>query len=185
MEGHLRPRRPDLSPKDAAQLVAEFWNRELTSDPVQTGGRIDSDLPATQAGVGMFQGDGFAQAPALAWRTTMTTNASALDDIRAAAAATGRRVLEARFYLSSVTRRQMWAGQNSPDLPPVMVSVNMQAAKHGTFGKATPSGQIEMSVANPPAAQLLDEAHLSALQQRGQLPVFRVFFVEETPEEGE
>lgn len=109
---------------------------------------------------------------------------AALDDIRNAIAATGRTAVEARFYLSGVKRYQAWRGEDDPTLP-IATQVEFTAARHGTFGKATPSGTIQMSIANPDAAALFDRAQLEGLTERRQSPVFRIFLVQEEPDEAE
>lgn len=111
---------------------------------------------------------------------------ASLADVRHAVAATSRRAVEARFYLIAVTRRQAWAGPADEDQPAVVAVVEFNAAKHGTFGKATPSGVLTMTIANPDAAALLDAAQREALMPpRRQSPVFRAWFVEELPDEEE
>ena len=105
-----------------------------------------------------------------------------LDDIRAAVAASGRRAVEARFYLTTAKTSLSW--DQAAD-PPVLAGFDFSAAKHGTFGSATPSGMMQMQVANPHAAQLLLDTQHDAIHDRRKNPSFRIWLVEELPDEAE
>ena len=67
-------------------------------------------------------------------------------------AVTDQPIVEARFFLSEMA----WSPYNqSQDWGTAkMVKIVMNAAKHGTFGKASPNGQLTMQIANPGAGTL-------------------------------
>jgi hypothetical protein len=90
-------------------------------------------------------------------------------------------VVEARFHLSEITS---YPHNQSADYGTAkMVRIKMNAAKHGTFGKASPNGSLEMLIANPGAYEIFEKAFNEAVLRRYvDKPVtmtarFKVYFV--------
>ena len=98
-------------------------------------------------------------------------------------------VIEARFLLTELTYVPNW-NQNDYKTAKA-VKVKMNAAKHGTFGKATPSGSLEMLINNPDAYAIFERAFNEAAKFES-LPVgtaklltkrYKVYFVEDENQE--
>jgi len=104
--------------------------------------------------------------------------------------ATGNQpVIEARFLLTELTYVPNW---NANDYKTAKaVKVRFAAAKHGTFGKATPSGSIEMLINNPGAYAIFEKAFNEAATF-SEAPIgtakllskrYKVYFVEDENQE--
>lgn len=63
--------------------------------------------------------------------------------------------------------------------------VEMNATKHGTFGKATPQGQIQMVIQNPEAFREFKDAFEESITKNGRTPVYKVYFVLDEDQERE
>ena len=69
--------------------------------------------------------------------------------------------IHARFRLGETTRCRMYKpGENNKWEPVEGVRVKLSPVTGEPFGSATPSGQIEMTIANPLAAQAFLDAPL-------------------------
>lgn len=93
-------------------------------------------------------------------------------------------VIEARFHLSEIT--SLPYGNPGDYGTAKVVKIKMNAAKHGTFGKASPNGSLEMMIANPGAYKIFEDAFEVALNRilDSSIPApkmasarFKVFFV--------
>lgn len=101
--------------------------------------------------------------------------------------ATENPIVEARFYVTAIKLVPISTPLENPDgtIRPwqdgsttVMGGqVDMSAAKHGTFGKATPNGSCQMLIQNPGAFAVFKDAFESTVKKNGQTPRFRVYFV--------
>ena len=79
------------------------------------------------------------------------------DDIPLAlAGCTDKPIVEARFHLTEVSAVQAWGETGYPTTK--MVKITMNAAKSGLFGKASPGGQLWITIANPGASHVFEEA---------------------------
>lgn len=74
----------------------------------------------------------------------------------ALSAVTDKPIVEARFHLVEVKSHQTYGdtGFNTAKA----VTITLQAAKSGIFGKASPSGRMEMMIANPGAYEVFENA---------------------------
>ena len=99
---------------------------------------------------------------------------------------TDKPIVEARFHLVECKTHSVYGetGYGSSKA----VTVVLQAAKSGIFGKASPNGRIELMIANPAAYQVFQEAFDDADRRMydPQVPApkmgskrFRVYFVED------
>jgi hypothetical protein len=79
------------------------------------------------------------------------------DDIPTAlASCTDKVIVEARFLLVEVASVPSW---NASDYNTAKaVRIKMNAAKHGTFGKASPQGELTMLIGNPGAFTVFEDA---------------------------
>jgi hypothetical protein len=90
-------------------------------------------------------------------------------------------VVEARFHLNEVS--SVPYNQKQDYGTAKAVRIKMSAAKHGTFGKASPNGSLEMLIANPSAFKIFEDAFNEAvLREYIDKPVvmtarFKVYFV--------
>jgi len=99
-------------------------------------------------------------------------------------------IVEARFLLTEITWVPNW---NSNDYKTAKgVKIKMAAAKHGTFGKATPSGSIEMLINNPDAYAIFEKAYNESATFSESIPIgtarlltkrYKVYFVEDENQE--
>jgi hypothetical protein len=109
----------------------------------------------------------------------------------ALASATDLPIVEARFYVGEIKLQPVTVYDDGPDGKPDYKTarqheggtVTMTAAKHGTFGKATPSGSVQMLIQNPAAFAVFREAFQRILKERGRTARFRVYFVEDESQE--
>lgn len=114
-----------------------------------------------------------------------------LDEVRNLIGSTRLHPIEARFNLREIRLTPMMQPKlkedGTPDWSnqePVLGGfVGMGAAKHGTFGRATPGGTIQMTIANPDAFASFKTAFEEQYLKHKVVPVFRVFMFLE--EEGE
>ena len=99
---------------------------------------------------------------------------------------TDKPIVEARFHLTEVRHHSLYgeSGYGSSKA----VTITMQAARSGIFGKASPSGKIELMIANPAAARIFQEAFDDADRRLHDEAVpapkmgskrYRVYFVED------
>jgi hypothetical protein len=100
---------------------------------------------------------------------------------------TDKTVIEARFYISGiklvpVSDYKEVDGQKTY-YTEMGGEVQMNAAKHGTFGKYTPSGNATMLIHNPHAFSVFKEAFERILKEKGRTPRFKVYFVEDDDQE--
>lgn len=72
------------------------------------------------------------------------------------AAVTDKPIVEARFHLVEVSAVQAWGETGYQTTK--MVKVTLNAAKSGIFGKASPGGQLWITIANPDAARVFEQA---------------------------
>lgn len=114
-----------------------------------------------------------------------------LDDIRGAIAGRSH-AIEARFGLNEIRLTPMMQPKlkedGTPDWSnqePVLGGyVQFGAVKHGVFGRATPMGSMQMTIANPTAFASLKQAFEEHYMKHQKIPVFRVLmFLEEAGEE--
>jgi hypothetical protein len=99
--------------------------------------------------------------------------------------------VEARFYVTEIKLQPITVYDDGPDGKPDYKTgrqeqggtVTMNAAKHGTFGKATPSGSCQMMIQNQHAFLVFKEAFERILKEKGRTPRFKVYFVEDENQE--
>lgn len=109
------------------------------------------------------------------------------DQIPAAlSSVTDKQIVEARFHLVECKTHSAY-GETGFGSSKV-VTVTLQAARSGIFGKASPSGRIELMIANPAAYEVFTQAFDDADRRMYNTEVaspkmgskrFRVYFVED------
>ena len=111
---------------------------------------------------------------------------------------TDKTVVEARFYISSVKLQPTTRAKKDEkgefikndhgmhQYESFMAgSVEMNAAKHGTFGEATPSGSCQMLIQNEDAFNVFKEAFERIIKEKGRTARFKVYFVEDENQDPE
>lgn len=102
------------------------------------------------------------------------------------------KVVEARFYVTNIQLSPITEypevdkdGKTDYSKPKMSMggTVNMGAAKHGTFGKATPSGNCSMLIQNESAFLIFKEAFERIVKTNGRTARFKVYFVEDENQE--
>lgn len=102
---------------------------------------------------------------------------------------TDKIVVEARFYVSEIKLQPFQdydLDENNKSINHRQVmggTVTMTAAKHGTFGKYTPFGNITMGIQNLYAFEVFKEAFERTLKFKSRNPRFKVYFVEDENQE--
>jgi hypothetical protein len=96
----------------------------------------------------------------------------------------GDRVIEARFQVTGLKVQPIIEGHYEAkkwvqDPPKLGGVVEMTARKHGTFGKATPNGNLSMMIANDSAFAVFKEAFERAVKEGRSTATFKVYFVED------
>lgn len=95
----------------------------------------------------------------------------------------GDSVVEARFQITALKLQPIMEGHYDSEKkwvtdPPMLGGqVEMSARKHGTFGKATPSGNLNMLIANPSAFAVFKAAFEAAISEGRSTATFKVYFV--------
>lgn len=108
-------------------------------------------------------------------------------------AKTDIQIVEARLYVSAVKLTPITTYEEKEDGSPdyskgrqrVGGTVEFQAAKHGTFGKASPSGSAQLLIQNEAAFDIFMRSFEKTVRETGKTPAFRVFFVLEEDGEAE
>jgi hypothetical protein len=104
---------------------------------------------------------------------------------------TDKTVVEARFYVSEIKltpfNEYEYDSEGRPNYSKSHLemggTVTFSAAKHGTFGKATPFGNCTMGIQNQHAFLVFKEAYERIVKEKGRTPRFKVYFVEDENQE--
>lgn len=95
----------------------------------------------------------------------------------------GETVIEARFNVNKIELNAFRGGHHDDggkwvnDPVKLAGTVYMNAVKHGTFGDATPNGNLSMMIANSHAFDVFKNAFEEAARAGKYACVFKVYFV--------